>query len=229
MAQISIDLHNHSCLSPCADDDLTPFLLAIQAKERGIDILGLTDHNCGRNLPAFNEACALTALIPFFGIEVTSIEEVHLLVLFDELTPALEYSWWVEEHLLPIPNTPKHFGHQLVCDEEGLITEVLDRMYAAATTLSFEEIAERGFSAGALVIPAHIDRPSHSALAHLGFLPDLPYSAVEVVHINEPLQRLGYRLIQSSDAHRFEEVGIRNTTIELHERSSASLIAALSG
>jgi len=48
------DLHLHSCLSPCADDNMTPQALVAAAREAGIDLIALTDHNTCRN-------CALTA------------------------------------------------------------------------------------------------------------------------------------------------------------------------
>ena len=223
-----IDLHNHSCLSPCAEDDLTPFLLAIQAKEKGIDILALTDHNSGRNLPAFGEACAISGVVPIFGIEVTTIEEVHILVLFEELNQALAFGLWVEEHLPPYPNNIALFGHQLIYDEEGNQTEDLTKMLALATTLSFEEVVFKALEEGALAIPAHIDRGANSVLINLGFLPELPYSAVEVVRPNKNFEELGYPVFTGSDAHRFEEVGTRGCDIELSECSAQALIAALS-
>ncbi|NBK24358.1 MAG: PHP domain-containing protein, partial [Spirochaetia bacterium] len=77
--QVKIDLHNHSCLSPCGSDDLTPALLAVEAMEQGIQILALTDHNCGRNLPTFAQACELCSILPLFGMEITTVEEVHVL------------------------------------------------------------------------------------------------------------------------------------------------------
>ena len=67
--QVKLDLHNHSCLSPCANDDFTPALLAVEAMEQGIQILALTDHNSARNLPAFSEACQLCEILPLFGLE----------------------------------------------------------------------------------------------------------------------------------------------------------------
>ncbi|MCK7480271.1 MAG: PHP domain-containing protein [Candidatus Moduliflexus flocculans] len=53
------DLHNHSCLLPCGSLDLSPAVLARRARERGLDLAALTDHNCARNAPAFRD-CAAT-------------------------------------------------------------------------------------------------------------------------------------------------------------------------
>ncbi|NLZ76583.1 MAG: PHP domain-containing protein [Spirochaetales bacterium] len=229
MGLYRIDLHNHSSLSPCAEDDLSPFLLAIQAKEKGIDFLGLSDHNSTANLKAFAEACRIVDLVPFFGIEVTTIEEVHVLVSFEHLDPALAFGSWVDEHLPWYPNNEKLFGRQLVYDEEGDQTTEVGRMLALATTLSFEEVIGKALSEGALAIPAHIDRGSNGVLSNLGFLPELPYSAIEVVRPGSEFAKLGYPVLTASDAHRFEEVGIRSCMMELSDRSAGALIAALNG
>ena len=229
MGRYRIDLHNHSSLSPCAEDDLSPFLLAIEAKEKGIDILGLSDHNSTDNLRAFAEACRIVDLVPFFGIEVTTIEEVHVLVLFDRLAPALAFGSWVKAHLHYYTNNEKLFGRQLIYDEEGDQTAEVKQMLATATTLSFEEVIDKGLGEGALVIPAHIDRGSQSVLSNLGFLPELPYSAIEVVKPSSEFEQLGYPVLTGSDAHRFEEVGIRSCLIELPDCSAEALIAALNG
>ena len=54
--ELFADLHIHSCLSPCGDDDMTPCNIAGMAKIKGLDIIALTDHNTARNLPAMQEA-----------------------------------------------------------------------------------------------------------------------------------------------------------------------------
>ena len=55
--KISYDLHLHSCLSPCADDDMTPYNIAGMAMLLGLQLLALTDHNSAKNCPAFFSAC----------------------------------------------------------------------------------------------------------------------------------------------------------------------------
>ena len=47
------DLHMHSCLSPCADDDMTPMNMAGMGMLKGLSVMALTDHNSSRNCPAF--------------------------------------------------------------------------------------------------------------------------------------------------------------------------------
>ena len=54
------DLHMHSCLSPCAEDDMTPANIAGLAKLAGAELIAVTDHNAADNLPAAatHTACA---------------------------------------------------------------------------------------------------------------------------------------------------------------------------
>ena len=51
-----VDLHIHSCLSPCADDDMTPANICGMAHIKGLDAIAVTDHNTARNLPFVKEA-----------------------------------------------------------------------------------------------------------------------------------------------------------------------------
>ena len=51
------DLHMHSCLSPCAEDDMTPANIAGLAKLAGAELIAVTDHNAADNLPAVQCCC----------------------------------------------------------------------------------------------------------------------------------------------------------------------------
>ena len=53
MCEFYYDLHVHSCLSPCGDDDMTPGNIAGMAVVNGLQIVALTDHNSTKNCPAF--------------------------------------------------------------------------------------------------------------------------------------------------------------------------------
>ena len=52
MIPLYYDLHLHSCLSPCGDDDMTPANIAGMASIKGLDVIALTDHNSCKNCPA---------------------------------------------------------------------------------------------------------------------------------------------------------------------------------
>ncbi|WP_320127434.1 PHP domain-containing protein [uncultured Sphaerochaeta sp.] len=224
---VKIDLHNHSCLSPCGSDDLTPALLAVEAMEQGIQILALTDHNSARNLPAFAEACELCEIFPLFGIEVNTIEDVHVLVLFAKLEDAMEFGSFIEFLLPPINNDPHLFGNQHIVNLEGEVTGKVEKLLISTSGISFNDVIEEGLSRDALVIPAHIDRSANSALSNLGFLPDLPYSALEAIRLPVASDTHGKTILTGSDAHYLQHVGRRACYLEMEELSYSGLKQAL--
>ena len=74
-----IDLHTHSCLS---DGNLTPEALLTKAREAGIGILALTDHNATADLTALRTAFPELKLIQ--GAEITcryAEQELHVVAL----------------------------------------------------------------------------------------------------------------------------------------------------
>ena len=74
-----IDLHTHSCLS---DGNLTPEALLTKAREAGIGILALTDHNATGDLSALRAAFPELKLIQ--GAEITcryAAQELHVVAL----------------------------------------------------------------------------------------------------------------------------------------------------
>jgi len=75
------DLHIHTCLSPCTELDMSPKGILLSAKEKGIDILGICDHNSTENSLGIMNAAERTNIHVIPGLEVTSQEEVHVLAL----------------------------------------------------------------------------------------------------------------------------------------------------
>lgn len=226
--RIKIDLHNHSCLSPCGSDDMLPSLLAFEAMEKHIDILALTDHNCSRNLTPFKEACEICQIIPIFGMEVNTIEDIHVLTLFKELEDAKEFGFYIETLLPDIKNDPKLFGNQNIVDIEGNIISTFEKSLFTTCGISLEDVISEVLARDGLVIPAHIDKGKNSILANLGFLPDLEYSALEAIKPESIIETYNKTIIQGSDAHYLEHVGRRSCFLEVEEISYEGLKEGLS-
>lgn len=209
MERFSYDLHVHSCLSPCGDDEATPNSIAGMAKVIGLDLLALTDHNSAGNCPAFFKAAERYGITPVAGMELTTSEDIHLLCLFPTLENAMDFDAAVQKRHIQIPNKPSIFGSQRLMDENDEIIGEEDNLLINATTLTLEEGAAlcRSFSGAAL--PAHIDRESNGIIAVLGAFPDEPdFPAIEL-HDGEKLSSLSEqfpalkskRRLISSDAH----------------------------
>lgn len=208
MRRWRVDLHLHSCLSPCAENEMTPRQIAKSAKKLGLDAIALADHNAALNAEAMLQAGAKEGLYVLPAMEVTSQEEVHLLTLFPALPALLAWQEILWQHL-PGENRPDYFGQQLVVDSADNILGTCSRLLLGAAQLSIEEIVQKVQSLGGIVIPAHIDRPSFSILGQLGFIPkNLPIYAVELSPKGKrELVPKDYTIVRASDAHTLSQLG----------------------
>ena len=201
------DLHIHSCLSPCASDDMTPSNIAGMASIKGLSIISLTDHNTGRNLSAMAKAASEFGLVFIPGIEATSIEEVHVLTYFKEVFDAVTFGDMIYDSLPDIPNRPDIFGHQVIMNDNDEPAGELNKLLLQATPFSIDELTQLAVKSGGCAIPAHINRDSFSVLANLGFLPSGLFQAVEVSS-GLPCPSLDPYLyiLHSSDAHNLGDI-----------------------
>jgi len=215
---LTFDFHNHSCLSPCASLENSPSAMAARAARKGLDLFALTDHNSALNAPAFATACARAGLIPLFGLEINPFEEAHLLAVFPDPLSALAFSDQVFPYLPQMEATPGQFGDQVVVDPDEHILAMPSAWYGNALQQSFTFFAELAAEAGALVIPAHVDRPQFSVYSQLGFLPEGEYDAVEAMGADPDVALCGrHCVISGSDAHVPEHIGRRASTLEIEE------------
>ncbi|MDR1307255.1 MAG: PHP domain-containing protein [Treponema sp.] len=213
------DLHNHSCLSPCGSLDLSPRVLAEAAAARGVQVLALTDHNTSRNCPAFAFHCRRLGIIPLYGLEVTTQEEIHMVTLFASLKAALEFGDYIYSIITPFPNDPEKTGDQVYVDADDNIEGELEYFLPSAADIGVDALGARAAGYAGFVIPAHVDRPAFSMSSQLGVVVPGPWAAVECVRIpplsemgnpaSPPLDTLGFPLVTASDAHYPEHVGRR--------------------
>ncbi|HTH14571.1 MAG TPA: PHP domain-containing protein [Spirochaetia bacterium] len=224
---LKADFHNHSCLSPCGSLELSPTVLVDRAVGRGIQALALSDHNSARNTPAFELLCRRAGVLPLCGIEVTTQEELHCLCLFPDAASAQAFGALVEEKTVKIQNRPEKWGDQVIVDSQENVMGEVEWWLGTATDLTLTALGDRCLEAGGLFIPAHIDRPSQSVLSQLGYLPDLPYSALEVRRDAGGLETRGHALVHGSDAHYPDDVGSRTCQIEVDEPSFSEVRRAL--
>ena len=193
---------------------MSPRTIVATAKKKGLDCIALADHGCVENLPAFHDACKEVGLPCLYGLEATSTEEVHTLCLFDQLESALEFGRTIYDSIIDIPNDPDRFGDQPIVTVDNDITGFAEKLLFAATDISFFDLVPMALEAGALCIPSHIDRDYSGAIAHIGFLPDLPYDAVEVIAKKPPRGVDKWPVVHFSDAHHPSHIGRRFTEIE---------------
>lgn len=236
MREFRADLHVHTCLSPCGELDLSPAGIVTRARESGLDIIGICDHNSAENVPGLMHAASGSGLTVIAGMEVTTKEEVHVVALFDRVEGAFALQAKVYSNL-PGSNDERAFGMQVQVNASGEVLGFNNRLLIGATTLGIDDVVERIRRYGGLAIAAHIDREGFGILGQLGFIPpDLELDALEVsyrVPLPEAKTRFAeysqYPMIQSSDAHSAAEIGRGSTCFALKEPTFAELGMALKG
>jgi len=222
------DLHMHSCLSPCADLEMSPRALVRKSVDKRLDIIAVCDHNASENVQYTVKAAQGTNLIVLPGMEVTSSEEVHVLALFESQESLLKLQDIVYANL-PGKNDEEIFGCQAIVNDLDEVEGLNERLLIGATGIPLDQIVKRIHELGGLAIASHIDREGFSLLGQLGFIPiDLTLDAVEVsprtglkeARIRFP-ELAAYPLVEFSDAHRLGDIGQGVTEIYL-ERGTLS-------
>ncbi len=219
------DLHIHSCLSPCGDEDMTPANIAGMGAINGLNIMALTDHNTCGNCPAFFKACKRHGIIPIAGMELTTAEDVHMVCLFDELDTAMAFDSHVKAHIMDIKNRPDIFGHQYIMDEEDNIRGEEEKLLISATDLTIESAIALVGQYGGVCYPAHIDRTSNGIITVLGDIPvEYGFSCMEFKDKeNIPSYRQKYKAVEntkvvcSSDAHYLWDINEAQSFLEIED------------
>ncbi len=229
------DLHLHSCLSPCGDNEMTPFNLVNTMKVFGYDLIALTDHNSCRNCRAAMQAGKAAGITVVPGMELCTSEEIHVVCLFPDADSAEAFSALVRDNIPPVNNRPEIFGEQLVMDDADTVLDNEPLLLNTASYFSIDEVPALVAQYGGACFPAHIDRHSYSILSALGdFSEDLPVAAFELTmqadeaHYRDTYPALKDKLLlRDSDAHYLENILLPSQTIDLAENTPQALIERL--
>ncbi len=233
MKRYYYDLHIHSCLSPCADDDNTPNNIAGMAALSQLDVLALTDHNTCKNCPAFFEACERYSITAIAGMELTTAEDIHVVCLFEQLSDALRFDVYVEERRMKIRNREEIFGNQLIMNSADEIIGKDEFLLSAATDIPLEEVPALVEDYGGICYPAHIDRDANGIINILGTIPETPAFDFYEVRDGESIEIYGKkynipndRFIVDSDAHFLEGFRDREFFISLPDGRNSDEVRA---
>ncbi|MCR4930169.1 MAG: PHP domain-containing protein [Lachnospiraceae bacterium] len=235
MIPLHYDLHIHSCLSPCGDNESTPGNIVGMSVIKNLDVIALTDHNTCKNCAsamAIGKEYGIT-VIP--GMELTTSEEVHVLCLFHTLEDAMGFDAYVEPRILQIPNDPKAFGDQFLCDENDEVIGTFPTLLISATDISFDKVNEAIKPFNGVMVPAHIDKNSFSLMSNLGFVPpDSDFKCFELANMAN-LHKLqeanpylkNCNVITDSDAHYIDRINEAVNTLYAQSNSIDDVLSAL--
>ncbi|MDD2513214.1 MAG: PHP domain-containing protein [Proteiniphilum sp.] len=219
MTRYNADLHIHTCLSPCGDLEMSPRNIICRARERGLQLIAITDHNSTRNVRVCMERGVRERIAVIPGCEVNTQEEVHCLCYFPHLEAIERFQRYLDRRMSSLLNDPVRFGYQVAVDENEQIVYEEKRSLFMGIADGIEALERQVHSLGGLFVPAHIDRQTNGILSQLGFIPpELDYDALEVSKRTTPAaftksypELAGKRFLQSSDAHYPEDIGCVHT------------------
>ena len=232
--KITCDLHIHSALSPCAENDMTPNNIVNMSLLCGLDAIAITDHNTCGNVRAVMEVAkrkkADFAVVP--GMEIQTREDVHVIALFSSLEDAYAMQEAVFCALPHQKASEKQTLKQLIMDENDEIRGYCDRLLNMSAELSVNEVFKLVREYNGTAFPAHIDRKSMSIISSLGFIP--PKTDIRALEISMYAQKKeyeaaypGHRILTNSDAHELGNVGICCNVLEADDISPKGIVDAL--
>ena len=235
MIPLHYDLHIHSCLSPCGDNESTPGNIVGMSVIKNLDVIALTDHNTCKNCAAAMAIGKEYGITVIPGMELTTSEEVHVLCLFHNLEDAMGFDAYVEPRILQIPNDPKAFGDQFLCDESDEVIGTFPTLLISATDISFDKVDEAIKPFNGVMVPAHIDKNSFSLMSNLGFVPpDSDFKCFELANMAN-LHKLqeanpylkNCNVITDSDAHYIDRINEAVNTLYAQSNSIDDVLSAL--
>ncbi|MBO7651754.1 MAG: PHP domain-containing protein [Bacteroidales bacterium] len=229
------DLHMHSVLSPCGDIEMSPSAIIAKAKEKGLDIIGLTDHNSTLNAEVTRKIGEQNGIAVMMGAEVTTKEEIHCLGFMPNAEKLAEFQKFLDSKVIFFENDPDKFGYQFVVDEEENVLDEVPHLLINALDLPMLDLQKKVYEMGGIFIPAHVDRSTFSISSQLVFVPDkLKFQALELSYYamkNNFFDKFpwfsDYNYIQSSDAHYIDDIGKISSVLEMDSFSFDNLKNAL--
>jgi len=231
LKKYKIDLHNHTVLSPCGGLEMSPVAVIERAKELGLDIIAVTDHNTCKNCQAYYELGKKQGLVVICGIEIQTMEEIHVIALFADLAEAMKFDEQVYEALLPIENNPDYFGDQVIVDKDENIIGIEERALINSVVWDFETTVSKVKEFNSICFPAHIDAQTNSVISQLGFLPsNLSIDGVGITarcdiksFLADNSYLAGLTVIRNSDAHYLNDMGTGSCFARLEEATFTEL------
>ncbi|MDR1133231.1 MAG: PHP domain-containing protein [Synergistaceae bacterium] len=214
-----VDLHLHTVLSPCGELEMGALGIVARAREAGIDVIAVCDHNTCDNFTALEQAAdGSPAILP--GIEVQTAEDIHVVTVFPRYEVAHKFKEWLWLKMPSVRNDPEVFGYQVVVDGRDDIVRMEDTLLIQGAGYDVDTVVSYANGLGAITVLAHVDRPAFSYPAVLGpFTENYPVDAIELSCRLDSAQAEEWRekypsrtFLRSSDSHTLDTISRENCT-----------------
>ncbi len=219
---------------------MTPPAIVQAARAAGLALIAVCDHNAAGNTAAC-VAAGGGELVVIAGMEITTLEEVHVVGLFPTPRQAEAAAGEVQA-TLPRADAAYYarFGAQLLMDAKGAVRGEEAKMLALATALELSDAVALVHRHAGLALAAHINRPSFSVLSQLGVFPR--EAGLDGIEVFTPctggaavvdraraaeFAEYGLPVVASSDAHYLGDVGRAQTVLTAEAATFAELVLAL--
>lgn len=226
------DLHIHSCLSPCGDDEMTPNNIVNMAFIKELDVIAVTDHNTGGNVEAVMTCADRIGLMVIPGMELQTKEEIHVLCYFGRLGDLKAFESELEPYRMPIPNKVERFGHQWLMDSEDNVIKEYPNALILSLNIGLDDVDEMVERHSGIMIPAHINKGANGLIKYLGFVPDnLVGRTMEVSNkvSVDPKWVENSRVIYNSDAHFITDINEKEHFMNVESATVDAVIDYLKG
>ncbi len=209
------DLHIHTCLSPCAENDMTPGNIIEMAYICDLHTIAITDHNSCKNCATamhFGEQFGIN-VIP--GMEISTVEDIHVVCLFETIEDAMRFDEFVYSKLPDFTNILDVYGTQELINTKDEVCGFVEKLLIGNTKISWFDLPGLMEEYNGYFYPAHIDKKVSSILSYFKRIPE--YNDFDIIEIKfaehlpeiedkHPLTK-NFTKIFNSDAHYLWEIG----------------------
>lgn len=230
------DLHIHSCLSPCASDEMTPNNIVNMAELSGLSVIAVTDHNSVLNAEPVMELAEKKGILCIPGMELSTAEDIHVICLFERLFDAKNFGKYVMGHMPQMKNKTHIFGNQVAADIFDRPILEYPYLLSVATKIKIDDVVKALEPFHGIAYPAHIDRPANGVISTLGVIPaELGFKAVEIScrcpenFFDGKKYLSNYNRVYASDAHALDQIREAGNFFELEELTIKSVFGKIIG
>lgn len=185
---------------------------------KGLELIAITDHNSLKQQYYLEEIInhdILKGKIDYVhGVELQSIEKIHILAYFCKNTNLKPIQEWIDKHLIKIPNQSDYYGNQYIFNANDEIIETENNLLISSLDMDVYKIINQIHAFNGIAILAHVMAKKYGIYeVYHGIPADLDYDGIEITSIRD-LKKLKKSCLHlkdeyiffNSDAHNLEAI-----------------------